>query len=88
MGLTLVASVRELPDPAVSITGFVVAGFLITVAVGRLADAEAAREAAKAIAKQRYLQFGCEGQGGKIKGDNLQVMAARYAKGELAQTVR
>ena len=47
-----------------------------------------AREAAKAIAKQRYLQFGCEGQGGKIKGDNLQVMAARYAKGELAQTVR
>ena len=47
-----------------------------------------AREAAKAICKQRYLEFGCEGQGGKIKGDTLQVMAARYAKGELAQTVQ
>jgi diguanylate cyclase (GGDEF)-like protein/PAS domain S-box-containing protein len=41
VGLALVASVWELPDPAVAITGFVVAGFLITVAVGRLADAEA-----------------------------------------------
>lgn len=40
VGLALVASVRELPDPAVSVTGFAVAGFLITVAVGRLADAE------------------------------------------------
>jgi fructose-bisphosphate aldolase class II len=46
-----------------------------------------AREAAKQVAKQRYLQFGCEGQGGKIKGDSLSVMAARYAKGELAQLV-
>ncbi len=46
-----------------------------------------AREAAKQICKQRYLQFGCEGQGGKIKGDTLQVVAARYAKGELAQVV-
>jgi fructose-bisphosphate aldolase, class II len=46
-----------------------------------------AREAAKQVAKQRYLQFGCEGQGGKIKGDPLTVMAARYAKGELAQKV-
>src|SRR6478672_4268620 len=46
-----------------------------------------AREAAKAIAKQRYMEFGCEGQGGKIKGDALQVVATRYAKGELAQTV-
>ena len=46
-----------------------------------------AREAAKQVAKQRYLQFGCEGQGAKIKGDNLSVMAARYAKGELAQLV-
>ena len=46
-----------------------------------------AREAAKAVCKQRYLEFGCEGQGGKIKGETLQVMAARYAKGELAQLV-
>jgi fructose-bisphosphate aldolase class II len=46
-----------------------------------------AREAAKQVAKQRYLQFGCEGQGAKIKGDSLAVMAARYAKGELAQSV-
>ena len=47
-----------------------------------------AREAAKAICKQRYIEFGCEGQGAKIKGHNLQVMAARYAAGELAQVVR
>ena len=46
-----------------------------------------AREAAKQICKQRYLQFGCEGQAGKIKGQSLQVMASRYAKGELAQVV-
>ena len=39
------------------------------------------------MAKQRYLQFGCEGQGAKIKGDTLAVMATRYAKGELAQVV-
>ena len=47
-----------------------------------------AREAAKAICKQRYIEFGCEGQAAKIKGDSLQVVAARYAKGELAQVVR
>ncbi len=46
-----------------------------------------AREAAKQICRQRYLQFGCEGQAGKIKGDSLQVVATRYSKGELAQTV-
>jgi fructose-bisphosphate aldolase class II len=46
-----------------------------------------AREAAKQVAKQRYMQFGCEGQGSKIRGDSLTVMAARYAKGELAQLV-
>jgi len=47
-----------------------------------------AREAAKAVCKQRYLEFGCEGQGSKIKGDNLSIMAARYATGELAQLVK
>ncbi|MBN9370839.1 fructose-bisphosphate aldolase class II [Hydrogenophaga sp. YM1] len=46
-----------------------------------------AREAAKQVCKQRYIEFGCEGQAGKIKGDSLQVVAARYAKGELAQVV-
>ena len=40
-----------------------------------------------AICKQRYLEFGCEGQGGKIKGVNLSVMAGLYASGELAQKV-
>ena len=47
-----------------------------------------AREAAKAICKQRYVEFGCEGQGAKIKGVPLSVMAEKYAKGELAQVVR
>ena len=46
-----------------------------------------AREAAYAICKQRYLEFGCEGQGSKIKGTSLSVMAEKYAKGELAQQV-
>jgi fructose-bisphosphate aldolase, class II len=46
-----------------------------------------AREAAKQICKQRYLQFGCEGQGAKIKGQPLQVVAAKYQKGELAPVV-
>ena len=46
-----------------------------------------AREAAKAICKARYQQFGCEGQGAKIKPQSLVQVAQRYAKGELAQTV-
>ncbi len=46
-----------------------------------------AREAAKAVCKARYLEFGCEGQGAKIKGHTLSVMAAKYSKGELAQKV-
>ncbi|MES2940484.1 MAG: class II fructose-bisphosphate aldolase [Pseudomonadota bacterium] len=46
-----------------------------------------AREAAKQICKQRYIEFGCEGQAGKIKGESLQVVAAKYSRGELAQTV-
>ena len=46
-----------------------------------------AREAAKALCKQRYIEFGCEGQGAKIKGTSLTSVAARYAKGELAQLV-
>ncbi len=46
-----------------------------------------ATAAAKAICKQRYIEFGCEGQASKIKGDTLQVVAAKYAKGDLAQVV-
>jgi fructose-bisphosphate aldolase class II len=46
-----------------------------------------AREAAKAIARQRYLQFGCEGQAGKIKPSSLAEVAKAYASGKLAPTV-
>ena len=46
-----------------------------------------AREAAKAICKQRYQQFGCEGQAGKIKSLTLVQVAAMYANGQLAQVV-
>ena len=46
-----------------------------------------ARAAAKAICLQRYVQFGCQGQGSKIKGLPLSVVAQRYANGELAQLV-
>ena len=46
-----------------------------------------AREAARLICKQRYLEFGCQGQGGKIKAVTLVDMARRYSAGELAQKV-
>jgi fructose-bisphosphate aldolase, class II len=46
-----------------------------------------AREAAKVICKQRYQQFGCEGQAAKIKPQTLVAVAQRYASGALAQTV-
>jgi fructose-bisphosphate aldolase, class II len=47
-----------------------------------------AREAAKQICRARYLEFGCEGQAGKIKPIALSEMARRYAAGELAQVVQ
>ncbi len=47
-----------------------------------------AREAAKALCKQRYIEFGCEGRAAKIKGHSLSVIAAQYSRGELAQSVR
>jgi len=47
-----------------------------------------AREAAKQVCKQRYMQFGCEGQGSKIKGNSLKYVAGQYARGELAQVVQ
>ena len=46
-----------------------------------------AREAAKAICLQRYVQFGCEGQGGKIKPMTLLTVAQQYASGALSQVV-
>jgi fructose-bisphosphate aldolase class II len=46
-----------------------------------------AREAAMQICKQRYLEFGCEGQAGKIQGIPLTVVAQMYGRGELAQQV-
>ena len=46
-----------------------------------------ARAAAQAICKQRYLEFGCEGQAATIKGYPLSAIAGRYARGELSQVV-
>jgi fructose-bisphosphate aldolase class II len=46
-----------------------------------------AREAAKQICKQRYMEFGCEGQGAKIKAISMSDIAAMYAAGKLAQVV-
>jgi fructose-bisphosphate aldolase class II len=46
-----------------------------------------AREAAKAICKQRYQEFNCSGQAAKIKPLTLVQVAQRYAQGELAQAV-
>jgi fructose-bisphosphate aldolase class II len=47
-----------------------------------------AREAAKAVCRQRYLEFGCEGQAGRIRAETLQVYAERYRSGALAQVVQ
>jgi len=46
-----------------------------------------AREAAYRVCKERYLQFGCEGQAGRIRPVPLASMAQKYKRGELAQTV-
>ena len=46
-----------------------------------------AREAATLICKQRYQQFGCEGQAGKNKARSLVDVAASYARGELNQLI-
>ena len=46
-----------------------------------------AREAAKQICKQRYLQFGCEGQAAKIKPVSLEAVAQRYQGGQLEQQI-
>ena len=46
-----------------------------------------AREAARLICRERYLQFGCEGQAAGIKPVALTEVAARYRSGALAQQV-
>ena len=46
-----------------------------------------AREAAFQVCKARYLQFGCEGQAGKIAARSLHDMAGAYQRGELNQVV-
>jgi len=46
-----------------------------------------ARAAAKKICKERYVQFGCEGQAGKIQPLPLTVVAQKYNTGELSQHV-
>jgi fructose-bisphosphate aldolase class II len=46
-----------------------------------------AREAAYKVCKQRYQQFGCEGQAAKIKPIALSEVAMQYASGRLAQVV-
>jgi fructose-bisphosphate aldolase class II len=46
-----------------------------------------ARAAAKKICRERYLQFGCEGQGGRIQPLPLTVVAQKYNTGELSQHV-
>jgi fructose-bisphosphate aldolase class II len=46
-----------------------------------------AKEAARKICKQRYQQFGCEGQASKINVVPLPKMAHKYQTGELSQHV-
>jgi fructose-bisphosphate aldolase, class II len=44
--------------------------------------------AAKAICKERYVQFGCAGMASKIKAEPLDEIATKYRTGELAQVVQ
>jgi fructose-bisphosphate aldolase class II len=48
---------------------------------------KASTQAMKEICKARYESFGCAGHASKIRPVSLEAMAARYAKGELAQKV-
>ena len=48
---------------------------------------KAARKAAENLCRERYLAFGCEGQGAKIKPIPLEKIAALYADGTLHQHV-
>jgi fructose-bisphosphate aldolase class II len=46
-----------------------------------------ARAAARKICKERYLQFGCEGQAARIQALPLTAVAQKYSSGELSQHV-
>jgi fructose-bisphosphate aldolase, class II len=46
-----------------------------------------ARDAAKEICRQRFMQFGAEGMAGKIKPVSLDKIAEKYKSGALAQIV-
>jgi fructose-bisphosphate aldolase class II len=46
-----------------------------------------ARAAARKICKERYQQFGCEGQAGRIQPLSLAAVAQKYNTGELSQHV-
>ena len=48
---------------------------------------KAATIAARSVCKNRFEAFGSEGQAAKIKVVSLDVMAARYAKGEFAPVI-
>ena len=48
----------------------------------------ASTKAMKSICKARYEAFGCAGQAAKIKPVDLEKMAAKYAKGELAAIIK
>jgi fructose-bisphosphate aldolase class II len=49
---------------------------------------QVAKEAMRDICRARYEAFGCAGQAAKIKPINLETMANRYSKGELAAKVK
>jgi fructose-bisphosphate aldolase class II len=40
------------------------------------------------VCRDRYVQFGCEGQAGKIQPRTLVQVASDYATGKLAQVVQ
>ena len=46
-----------------------------------------AREAAKQICKERYIQFGCEGKASSFKATPMPMIAAKYSQGLLSQMV-
>jgi fructose-bisphosphate aldolase class II len=46
-----------------------------------------ARAAAQAVCKARFLAFGCEGMADRLKPVALDVLAAKYKKGELAPVI-
>jgi len=47
-----------------------------------------AMQAARAICKQRYEQFGCAGMASKIRAESLESIATKYQSGKLAQVVQ